>query len=300
MKRILDHRRNVLAGKLTRFQRSTLSAVRSGLKMDSMRERQLLIVGGGLFGSQAAAYARLKGIEAMVFDPGLPGAASHAAAGLFKEEWAGKKLAEHFTRAVPVLESLYGVQTVVLSHDDGRTEPFLFVPPTRILEPSPIPEIVTAVGDGWIETGGQRYEGWVYIAAGVWCEQFLPGLGVHGKAGAAFTYQGERKGRIRPLSHGRQSVAIVRDAGFTHFSDGTAEREYLPIHDEQTLARAVELGLTDAPILRLWGRRPYVAGGPVFLKRGNRLWLGTGGRKMGTILGASFARRLVEEELRGR
>ena len=52
----------------------------------------LLVIGGGLFGSQAAAYARSKGIETLVFDAGLTGAASPAAAGLFKEAWAGKKL----------------------------------------------------------------------------------------------------------------------------------------------------------------------------------------------------------------
>ena len=56
------------------------------------------------------------------------------------------------------------------------------------------------------------------------------------------------------------------------------------------------MGLTD-PIKRFWGRRPYTPGGPVFRKIAARTWLATGGRKMGTILGASFARRLVEEEL---
>jgi hypothetical protein len=35
----------------------------------------------------------------------------------------------------------------------------------------------------------------------------------------------------------------------------------------------------------------------VFLRIGARTWLATGGRKMGTILGASFARRLVEVEI---
>src|SRR5436190_18803549 len=100
----------------------------------------LYIVGGGLFGSQAAAYARHKGIEAVVFDPGMSGAASPAAAGLFKEAWAGKKLQEHFQRARVLLEQLYGIRHVSLRHDDGTTEPFLFVPPTAILAPSPIRE----------------------------------------------------------------------------------------------------------------------------------------------------------------
>lgn len=257
----------------------------------------LLVIGGGLFGSQAAAQARSKGIEALVFDAGLEGAASSAAAGLFKEAWAGKKFQEHYQRALPLLERLYGVRHVSLTRDDGCKEELLFVPPRAILEPAPLRQQVTAVGAGWLEAGGQRYEGWVYIAAGVWCEQFLPGLELFSRAGAAFVFPGEREGRFRPIAHGRQAIAFVRDPGSTHFSDGTAEPAYTENHDREALDRAAALGLT-GPSLRLWGRRPYTPGGPVFRKVGNRTWLATGGRKMGTILGASFARRLVEEELR--
>jgi glycine/D-amino acid oxidase-like deaminating enzyme len=257
----------------------------------------LLVVGGGLFGSQAAAYARLRGIEAFVFDPALSGAASPAAAGLFKEEWAGKKLLHHFQRALPVLDQLYGIRHIDLAHDDGHEESFLFVPPTTILEPEPIREFVTYVGDGWLEAGGRRYEGWVYIAAGVWSEKFYAGLGVYGKVGASFVFSGERERRIRNVAYGRQAIAFVRDAGTTHFSDGTAERVYLPDHDNLTLERAAALGLTEPPIRRLWGLRPFTPGGALFLKIGDRTWLATGGRKMGTILGASFAQRLVDEEI---
>src|SRR5438309_8393960 len=107
----------------------------------------LLVVGGGLFGSQAAAYARSRGIETLVFDANLAGAASPAAAGLFKEAWAGKNH-EHFHRAVGVLEKLYGIRDVQLAHDDGRLESFLCVPPIVILEREPIRQTVTAFGDG--------------------------------------------------------------------------------------------------------------------------------------------------------
>lgn len=257
----------------------------------------LLIVGGGLFGSQAAAYARRHGHEAIVFDPALPGAASPAAAGLFREAWAGKRLGAHFQRALPLLEQLYGIRTVQLMRDDGETENFLFVSPAAILEANPVRHAVTAVGDGWLEADCQRYHGYVYLAAGVWCDAFVPGLTLHGKAGSSFLFAGERVGRIRPVGPGRQAIAFVRDAGATFFSDGTAEREHTAEHDRQSLERAAALGLTDAPIARLWGRRPYAPGGPVFAKLGARLWVATGGRKMGTILAASFARRLVEEEL---
>lgn len=260
--------------------------------------RPLLIVGGGLFGSQAAAYARRHGIEATVFDAHLPGAASPAAAGLFKEAWAGKKFKDHFRRAMPVLDQLYGLRHIDLTHDDGSQETFLFVPPSAILEPAPVRHQVTAVGDGWLEAGGERHEGWIYVAAGVWCAEFHPGLQITGKAGASFVFAGEREGRLRSIARGRQAIAFVRDAGTTFFSDGTAETDYTPDHDRHTLERAAALGLGDAPIVRHWGRRPYTPGGPVFLQIGARSWLATGGRKMGTIFGASLARRLVEEELR--
>ncbi len=257
----------------------------------------LLVVGGGLFGSLAAAAARDRGIEAVVFDAALPGAASPAAAGLFAERWAGAKLREHHHRALPLLDRLYGIRTVTLTHDDGRPEPLLFVPPSAILEPAPVRGRVTAVSDGWLEADGRRYEGWVYVAAGVWCADLVPGVDVHGREGAAFLFPGERAGRIRRTDTGRHALAFPRDPGTTYFSDGTAEREYTLEHDRQTLERAAALGLRE-PVRRLAGRRPYTKGGPLFLRMGRRTWLGTGGRKMGTVLGASFARRLVEDELR--
>jgi len=258
----------------------------------------LLIVGGGLFGSQAAAYARSRGIEARVFDASLEGAASPAAAGLFKEAWAGKRLAEHYRRAIPVLDRLYGIRGVTLKNDDGEDESFQCVPPSAILEKKPVLAKVTAVGDGWLETESQRHEGWVYIAAGIWCQQFLPELAISGKAGAAFAFPGEQPGTIHAIAPGRQAIAFVRDPGFTHFSDGTAERDYAQEHEQATLSRAAALGLTDTPVMRFWGYRPYTPGGPVFRRIGERTWLATGGRKMGTIVGASFACRLVENELR--
>jgi glycine/D-amino acid oxidase-like deaminating enzyme len=254
----------------------------------------LLVVGGGLFGSIAAAHARSQGIEALVFDAGLQGAASPAAAGLFKMGWMGKRYQDDYRTALPVLDRLYGIRHVCLAYDDGRSETLLCVPPTVILEPSPRREAVTTIGEGWLEAGARRYEGWVYVAAGVWSGHLVPGLSVRGKAGSALVFPGERVGRIRPVAPGRQAIAFVRDAGTTHFSDGTAELDYKPEHDHQTRQRAAEMGLTAEPIRRYWGYRPYAPGGPVFRQLGDRLWLATGGRKMGTILGASFAHRLVE------
>jgi glycine/D-amino acid oxidase-like deaminating enzyme len=257
----------------------------------------LFIVGGGLFGSLAAAYARSKGIEAVVFDCGRAGAASPAAAGLFQEKWAARKLRSHFHYALPLLERLFPIGNISLTRDDGSTESLLFVPPSLILEPQPVRRQVTSVGDGWLEAEGQHHEGWVYIAAGIWSGQFLPGLEVYGKAGAAFLFPGEREGQIRQTAPNRQCIAFVRERGTTYFGDGTAERDYTEELERLSLGRAAEMGLTE-PIQRLWGQRPYVPRGPFFGRIASRTWLATGGRKMGTILGASFARRLAEDELR--
>lgn len=256
----------------------------------------LLIVGGGLFGSLAASYARSKGIESLVFDASLDEAASPAAAGLFKEEWARRKMRPHYLYALPLLQQLYEVRNLSLRRDDGGRESLLCVPPSDILEVSPIRCRVTSIGDGWLEAEGRRYAGWVYIAAGVWSGAFLPRLNMYGRAGSAFLFPGEREGRISQPPGGQQAIAFVRDHGSTYFSDGTAEREHTPEHDRRTLQRAADMGLTQ-PMRRLFGRRPYVAGGPVFEKIASRTWLATGGRKMGTILGASYARRLLDEEL---
>jgi hypothetical protein len=234
-----------------------------------------------------------------VFDAGLEGAASHAAAGLFKEDWARRrKMRPHYLYALPILERLYELRQVSLTRDDGSCESLLCISPAAILEPDPIRRRVASLGDGWLEADGQRHEGWVYVAAGVWCGSFLPSLNVHGRAGSAYLFPGERAGRIRQMADGRQSFAFVRDAGTTYFGDGTAEREHTAEHDRRTLERAAEMGLTE-PVARLWGNRPYAPDGLVYEKIAGRTWLATGGRKMGVILGASCARRLVDEELSG-
>jgi glycine/D-amino acid oxidase-like deaminating enzyme len=257
----------------------------------------LLIIGGGLFGSQAAAHARSRGLKALVFDAGLPGAASAAAAGLFKEEWAGKKWRTYYEQALPILDQIYGIRHVQLMGDEGARDTLLWVPPRLILEPNPIRHTVTAVGDGWLDTAEEHYEGWVYVAAGVWSDRFLPGLRVVGKAGSAFIFDGEREGRWQSVARGRQAIVFVREPGTTYFSDGTAEASYTAEHERLSLERAAGLGLSASPIQRYHGYRPYTPGGPLFKRIGNRTWLATGGRKMGTIFGAAFARRLVEEIL---
>ena len=257
---------------------------------------RLLVVGGGLFGSLAAAHARRLGREVVVFDPGLPGAASPAAAGLFSPAWVGRKHAAIYAEAVGVLEALFPIRDVVFERSDGGQETIRFIPPALILERAPVRETVTAIGDGWLATESGRQEGLVYVAAGVWSSRFAPDLDIIGKAGAAFRFAGETAARISlgERSGRHSALAFVREAGAAYFNDGTAEVDFGPENERRTLDRAGAMSLTD-PIERLWGIRPYTRGGPVFRRLGARTWLATGGRKLGTLFGAVFARRLLEE-----
>lgn len=257
----------------------------------------LLIIGGGLFGSLAANYARHRGINALVFDPGLDRAASPAAAGLFKEAWAGKRFVSDYRNALVVLEALVDIASVSLHLPSGQFENLLHVSPRLILEGSPIRKKVDRVGDGWLEADGQRYEGWVYVANGIWAQEFFPQFQILGRAGTAFAFAGEQEGIMVPIEHGRQAIAFVRDPGFTYFSDGTAEVQYEDHHEQRTIQRAEELGLVRPPVQRWHGYRPYTPGGPLFLRISPKTWLATGGRKLGTMLGASLAHRLIETEL---
>ncbi len=254
---------------------------------------RLLIVGGGLFGSLAAAYARREGREVVVFDPGLPGAASPAAAGLFCAAWVGRKHVALYADAVHVLEALFPIRDIVFERTEGCPETIRFVPPAAILEPAPIRETVTEVGDGWLATESGRQEGFVYVAAGIWSRRFAPDLDIVGKAGAAFQFAGESAARLYNDER-RTALAFVREAGSTYFNDGTAEIDYGAEHENRSLDRARAMGLSE-PIERLWGIRPYTRGGPVFRRLGQRTWLATGGRKLGTLFGAVFARRLLQE-----
>ena len=261
---------------------------------------RLLVIGGGLFGSQAAAYARARGLEVLFST--LPGLLAQFGGGRpFQGRVGRQQTADHFRAALPLLDRLFGIRHISLLHRDEGEEPFLFVPPAAILERNPMRDTVSAVGDGWLEAGGKRYEGSVYLAAGIWCSQFLAELEVHGRSGTAFLFKETAHhavGRIRPLALGRQAIAFGRDPGSVYFSDGTAERIYSAEHDHQTLARSRCHGADGAA-------RDGLCTDIVRIRRVDRCsvawvcgtWLATGGRKMGTIIGvirtASDRRRVA-------
>ena len=259
----------------------------------------LLIVGGGLFGSLAAKYARKKGINALVFDSSRPHRASPAAACTFCKEWAGP-FASYYDEGLAVLSELVEVSSIGFSISIGGEEGkrnFLRARPSDILETPQVAAPVDCVWDGGLEAGGKTYSGIVYVAAGIWTGSLLRDVKVEGRGGLALQYGGEISPRMKLWAPYRQAMAFPRDSGKTYFSDGTAHKEYdrrRHYYDEATIGRAEELFSLRDPTERLFGYRPYCEGGLVFERPSQRLFVGTGGRKLGTLIGAYVAKKLVE------
>ena len=241
-----------------------------------------------------------KGIETVVFDAGLEGAASPASVGLSRPEWLGKKLEHQWAVGLAVLERLYKPRNIELTGADGSIEQL----PVPAAGRRPRTRACTPDGDGRRRRLARSGRTASRKASFMW----PPGSGARvlcptWRCVARRAPAGSSRAR-NPIAFGpsptdAQAVAFVREPGQILFADGTAEEQYIPDHDRQSLARAAELfGLTDPPLARRYGIRPFTPGGPLFKRLGQPTWLATGAHKLGIIMGAAYARRLIEEEMR--
>jgi hypothetical protein len=257
---------------------------------------RLIIVGGGLFGSLAARLAAEAGHQILLIDSLKPYRASPAAAGVWRDGWI-KKLGDEGREGVEVLRRLGVIRRLKLWSSKGPLDAS-FVPPSALLCPVSLNAEVASVEDGVVHTRDKgSFEGLVYVAAGIWTRHLVPQCPiVSGRYGAALLFRGGTVPRIETWAPYRQSLAFVRDAGSTYFSDGTAvvASSWGLQRIQETAGRAAEMGLTRHVDI-LAGARPYAAGGPWFARVGRRTWAATGGEKSGTVLGAAFAARLMRE-----
>lgn len=261
----------------------------------------VIIVGAGLFGSIAAKVARAHGHDVTVIDDGRPNAGSDAAACLLKPSWASK-LGRVWKEGMDVLNREYEVKTLAFRSGIGISINLQWVDPKTVLMPEDRSETVTKVEDGVVETNfGGRYEGIVLIATGVWANHLIPDLeSIASKVGAAIIYNYEiEEPRIWAYAPYKQAIAFVRDRGMTWFGDGTAI--LLKNWDESRITRTVlrgcHLELNQERVKRyIVGQRPFTRSPyGIFKQVSPKTWVVTGGGKNGTILGAYYAQRFVEE-----
>jgi len=265
-----------------------------------VHDADLIVVGAGLFGSFAARAARRAGLSVLVVDRGEFRRASPAAAGLYRPDWL-KKLGDRAALGLDVLRrDCSPAEATLTDVDSGRAERFGFLPPSHVLVEPDLRGVVSAISPyGVVDVDRRRLAGrlGVYVAAGFWTPQLLPEVRLKGKAGTALTFAGEHPGAIWRWAPYRQTMGFRRDPGFTYFADGTAilADRYAASHVEATVGRARRLGLTLPPVVAHTGIRPYVDGGPLFRRARPRVWVGAGGEKSGTVLGAAFAELLMRE-----
>ena len=172
----------------------------------------------------------------------------------FKEPWVGKKLKHLYLPAFSLAGS-------TLRHPNRRTDASRWLDGTiSFVRSRVIPrtgttgrQAVTSVGDGWLEAAGQRYEGWVYLAAGILV--FAPVRsridGVRQGGHRLSFLPGERPGRIEsiaPLASSPSPSSAIRVRPTSAMERPVCD--YLEEHERATFARAAYfMGLTDPPII---------------------------------------------------
>lgn len=278
----------------------------------------VLIVGGGLFGSFAAILAAKAGHNVTVFDDGREFAGSKPAACLMKPSWMSG-LGEIGREGLKIVDETFGLRVIPFRFA-GATVDVFWVDPAEIFREAArvsrlVVEPVREAGDGWLdmEYAQRRPGGTVLIAAGVWSFDLLRSyfwpVGkkpvMKSLVGAAFTFSGKPKEpTIRVWAPYKQLVSFEREPGTTWVGDGSAilAKNWTAERQADSLLRCSHFVFPaplpgQVPLLKTQvGYRPYVEGykAGYFAQLAPKLFVSTGGAKNGTVLAAYYAKKFVE------
>lgn len=271
----------------------------------------VVIVGGGLFGSIIARAFQKKGKRAIIIDKGEPTWGSGPAACLIKPTWVSGLGKEVVDPAMAKLRELYDVKTIDFQVGPVK-QPVWWVNPSEILRQPQIKDEVLKIDiepEGYARVIGVKdtYIGErVVLAAGVWTDRLLPeGCApskVEGRAGVAFLYpdMNIEQPFIKPWAPFKQIVAFNRGDGLW-VSDGTAlktDRISLDRENECHHRCATALGIEpmgSSPKV-LHGIRPYTSKAKpcYFQMETPHFSVVTGGAKNGTLAAGWAAHKLTE------
>jgi len=287
-----------------------------------------IVIGAGLFGSLIARGLRNAGCLVTVVDSREPMAGSPPAACLIKPEWVKQLPKEVFDTGMAFLRSNYEVEEVSF-HQQGTA---FWVDPSTMIRPRPLNiegrvlniEHDKAI-DKWVVAflpAGNRqlhvplHADIVVIAAGIWSQPLVDkvmsiDLGLTGKAGTALLFQDRTAAPfIRPWAPYKQIVGFNRRDSFW-VSDGTAiiPENYTEVRKAASILRCEwEYDLRRygkkrpfkfnpiefSPYKTVTGIRPYSKREPCWCDQIKRnLWVATGARKNGTLLGAWCADKIM-------
>lgn len=264
---------------------------------------RVLIVGGGLAGSCVARTLERRGVECLVFDNLEPFGASRASCNMFSEGWSNI-LGEDFVKeAIKAVEEL--VPCFKIDFWDGKkVAPMFHVSAQDILVKNNIRKNVKMVNNGSLVTDdGERYEGTVVVAAGVWSRTLLK-ADLTTLTGHSILY-GAGLPEARPImkmwAPFRHVQIFEQSPGVVWFGDSTALKETnynAEVHVPASLHRASGFGLSMGAALKVQhGHRPIVKGlkNGLYKRLSDKLFVLSGGWKCGTLIYPRLALELARD-----
>lgn len=266
--------------------------------------RDVVIVGGGLFGSIAARTLRHAGMDVELIDDNRPRSGSRAAGCLMKPSWLSTMGRDNVIRSMKLLDGLYGLKLVELNAGPVKVACDWINPDMILSEPRTIAKVVEARQGGVVldRTVDRLIEARnVIVATGHWVPELVPDTQVIGKVGMSVRLTAPPDdNRIQVWAPYKQLVRFRAPGGFCWAGDGSAiitanwDRERWRQVRNRIVAFAGDGELRE-------GVRPYVkTANPADLRRvlpeapsGPSLWTLTGGGKNGTAAAGWAASELL-------
>lgn len=276
-----------------------------------------IVIGSGLFGQLIAKGLRVAGYDVTVLDNRQPMAGSPAAACLIRKEWCGKLPDGVFDAGMKFLGEHYQVEEKILFNlgAGGKKLSAFWVDPRDMLKPKSVDCTVTGlqrvgmnkpwgvdlVQDDLVIPRDTLGADLVVVAAGYWSQELVPwvDLGLTGRTGSAWLYPGlHQQPFIIPWAPYKQIVGFDRGDGYW-VSDGSAIKpeNWTAQRKSASFMRCALVGAAEMLVPKeLTGIRPYTKESPCFCKQvAPGLWVATGARKNGTLLGAWCAQKIAKE-----
>ena len=261
--------------------------VRSG----AFRLTDVVVVGGGFWGTFICAALRARGLSVVCLDCGMEGGASRAAAGLVRAsswpplcDWWE---ARHTEACRNFFCDGWVEERLVSARDpEGRIKGQVWCGAVE-LEPAVAFEVRSLPV---LEYPAR----WVVLAAGVWCDVLLgssglPVTGVVASRGVGLVGPGAVEG-VLSRAYRLPGDTRTRVMSMRPWGDGVRVGDSLPSREEEQLA---EMGRWSIDSSRVWGLRPHL---PALLVEqwGPGLVVATGGYRNGLALAPGVALRVAE------
>lgn len=266
--------------------------------------RDVVIVGGGLFGSIAARALRHAGMDVELIDDNRPMSGSRAAGCLMRPSWLSSMGKENVNRSMKLLDGLYGLKLVELNAGPLKVACDWINPDAILSEPRRLAKAVSVhpgrvILDSRVDPLIEARN--VIVATGHWVPELVPDTEVIGKVGMSARLSAPPDdNRISVWAPYKQLVRFRAPGGFCWAGDGSAiikanwDRERWRQVRNRIVTFAGDGELRE-------GVRPYVkTPNPADLRRvlpeaphGPSLWTLTGGGKNGTAAAGWAAAELL-------